>query len=64
MDNSFHQQESNIQQPSSFLASLQIFDSILLAFMRRSVNWLAGLIKLTEEEQEDAGVYLGCLGGE
>jgi len=43
---------------------LQIFDSILLAFMRRSVNWLAGLIKLTEEEQEDAGVYLGCLGGE
>jgi hypothetical protein len=63
MDNSFHQQESNIQQPSGFLASLQIFDSILLAFMRRSVNWLAGLIKLTEEEQEDAGVYLGCLGG-
>jgi hypothetical protein len=61
MDNSFHQQESNIQQPSGFLASLQIFDSILL-LMRRSLNWLTGLLKLTEEEQEDAGVYLGHLG--
>jgi hypothetical protein len=51
MDNSFHQQESNIQQRSGFLASLQIFDRI--------IHWLAGLLKLTEEEQEDAGVYLG-----
>jgi len=31
--------------------SLQIFDRIL--------NWLAGLVQLTEEEQEDAGIYLG-----
>ena len=56
MDNSFHQQKSNIQQRSGFLASLQIFDRI--------INWLAGLIKLTEEEQEDAGVYPGRLGDE
>jgi hypothetical protein len=26
--------------------------------MRHSVNWLAGLIQLTEEEQKDAGIYL------
>jgi hypothetical protein len=63
MDNSFHPQESNIQQPSGFLASLRIFDSIL-PLMRRSVKWLAGLLQLTEEEREDAGIHLGCLGGE
>jgi hypothetical protein len=63
MDNSFQRQESDTQQKSGFLASLQIFDSIL-PLMRHSVNWLAGLIKLTEEEQEDAGIYLGRLGGE
>lgn len=63
MDNFFHRQESNAQQKSDFLASLQIFDSIL-PLMRHSVNWLADLIKLTEEEQEDSGVYLGRLGDE
>ena len=64
MDNSsFHQQESNTQQPSGFLASLRIFDSIL-SLMRHSVNWLSDLIQLTEEEQENAGVFLGRLGGE
>jgi hypothetical protein len=63
MDNSFHQQESNNQQKSGFLASLQIFDSIL-PLMRHSLNWLAGLIKLTKEEQENAGVYPGRLGDE
>jgi hypothetical protein len=51
MDNSFYQQESDIQQPRSFLASLHIFDSIL--------HWLAGLFQLTEEEQRNAGIYLG-----
>ena len=60
MDNSFHRQASDVQQNSGPLASLQIFGSILL-FIRNSVNWLAGLIKLTEEEQENAGVYLGHL---
>ena len=63
MDKSFHPQESNTQQPSSLLTSLWIFDSIL-PFMRRSVKWLAGLIKFTKEEKEDAGVYLGHLGNE
>jgi hypothetical protein len=32
--------------------------------MRHSVNWLASLIRLTEEEQEAAGIYLGRLGDE
>lgn len=64
MDNtSFRQQESDTQQKDSFLDSLQVFDS-LLRLMRHSVNWLAGLLKLTEEEQEEAGVYLGRLGDE
>ena len=51
MDNSFSRHGSDTQQASGLLASLQIFDSIL--------NWLAGLIQLTEEEQEDAGIYIG-----
>ena len=63
MDNSFRRQEAGTQQPGSFLASLHIFASILL-LMRHSVDWLAGLIRLTEEEQEAAGVYLGRLGDE
>jgi len=62
MDNSFQRQESDTQQKSGFSASLQIFESIL-PLVRRSVNWLAGLIKLTEEEQEEAGIYLGPLEG-
>jgi hypothetical protein len=66
MDNSFHRQqgpESGSQQKSGFFTSLQIFASIL-PLMRDSVNWLVGLIKLTEEEQEDAGIYLGRPGDE
>jgi hypothetical protein len=63
MDNSFHRQESDAQQKSGFSASTQIFDSIL-PLIRHSVSWLAGLLKLTEEEQEAAGIYLGCLGDE
>jgi len=64
MDNSFHQQESDSQQQRrGFLINSQIFDSVL-PLMRLSVNWLAGFLKLTEEEQEDAGVYLGRLGDE
>jgi hypothetical protein len=51
MDNYFRRHGSDTQQASGLLASLQIFDGIL--------NWLAGLIRLTEEEQEDAGVYIG-----
>jgi hypothetical protein len=63
MDNSLQRQESNAQQKSGFLASMLIFDGILL-LMRHSVSWLAGLLKLTEEEREAAGVYLGRPGGE
>jgi hypothetical protein len=50
MDHSFRQQGSDTQGPNGFLASLQIFDRIL--------NWLGGLIKLTEEDKRDAGIYL------
>lgn len=51
MDNFFNRQESDEQQPNRFLVSLQIFDGAL--------NWVAGLVQLTEEEQDEAGVYLG-----
>jgi hypothetical protein len=51
MDNSFHRQESDTQQSGGFLVLPQIFYDIL--------HWLAGLVQLTEEEQEDAGIYLG-----
>lgn len=50
MDNSFRRQGSDAQPAGGFLASLQIFNSLL--------HWLAGLIQLTEEEQKDAGIYL------
>jgi hypothetical protein len=66
MDNSsFQQQESDTRKNSSFSAGLQIFDSIILPLlMRHSVSWLAGLLKLTDEEQEAAGIYPGHLGDE
>lgn len=51
MDHFFRQQESDKQQSKGLLASLQIFDDIL--------KWLAGFIQLTEEEQIEAGIYLG-----
>ena len=57
MDRSFHEQGPGTQQaPKSFLAGLRIVASL--------IHWLAGLIGLTEEEREDAGVYLDRLGGE
>jgi hypothetical protein len=45
------QREPERKQPSGYWASRQFFDSIL--------NWLAGLIQLTEDEELDAGIYLG-----
>jgi hypothetical protein len=52
MDSSFREQESGTQEtPKSFLAGLKILTSL--------ITWLAGLIKLTEEEREDVGIYLG-----
>jgi len=61
MDNSFQHQESDsnsdMQQPRSRLANrLQIFESLL--------HWLANLVRLTEAEQNDAGIYLDHLGDE
>lgn len=56
MDDFFRRQESDTQQPGGFLVSLQIIDNILY--------WLAGLIQLTEEEQDDAGIYLGRPGSQ
>lgn len=50
MDESFRTHESDSQQPRGIFASLQFFHGI--------IQWLAGFIRFTEEEQNDAGVYL------
>lgn len=54
MDNSFRQHESDSLRLGGFSAVLQIFYGIL--------QWLTSLIQLTEEEQDDAGIYLGHSG--
>ncbi len=57
MDNSFPQLGSDTQQPRGLFAGLQILDCI--------PNWLTRLVQLTqltEEEQKDAGIYLGDQG--
>jgi hypothetical protein len=55
MDSSFREQGSGTQEaPKSFLGGLAILASL--------IKWLAGLIEPTEEEREDAGIYLGRLG--
>ena len=57
MDSSFREQGSDTQKaPRSFLASRRILASL--------IKWLAGLFRLTEEEQEEAGIYLDRPGGE
>ncbi len=56
MDNSIREQESNTRDQKSFLAGVLILNSI--------INWLVSFIKLTEEEQQDAGIYPGRLGDE
>jgi len=57
MDSSFHEQGSHAQQDlKPFLAGLRILASL--------ISWLAGLISLTEEEREEAGIYLDRPGGE
>jgi hypothetical protein len=52
MDDSFHEQGSHAQQdPKSFLlVSLPILGDL--------IKWLASLIQWTEEEQEEAGIYI------
>jgi hypothetical protein len=52
MDNFLHQPEPQTKQASRSSASLNII-------FHRILNWLAKLIQLTEEEQKDAGLYLG-----
>ncbi len=50
--NSFLENESNSQQFSDFLATM-------MRFFEGIPNWLADLFLLSEEEQKEAGVYLG-----
>jgi hypothetical protein len=50
-DNSFSRGEPNTQKLTGFLANLRTFTGFF--------NWLASLIKPTEEEPKNAGVYLG-----
>lgn len=58
MDSSFREHGSGRSQaPKSFLAGLH---QILTSF----IQWLAGLITLTEEEQEATGIYVDRLGDE
>ncbi len=45
------QDEPEREGPGRFLAGLHIFNIIL--------NWLADLVQLTEDEQKEAGIYLG-----
>ena len=57
MDNSFREQASRTQQgPKRFLVRLLILENL--------IQWLACLFQWTEEEQEEVGIYLDCLGGE
>ena len=57
MDNSFHEQGSQAQQdPKSFLVSLPILGNL--------IKWLTSFIQWTEEEQEEAGIYMDRPGGE
>lgn len=51
MDNSFHGQESDSQKSRGLFPNLQILYDVL--------NWLVGWFQLTEEEQDEAGIYLG-----
>lgn len=57
MDSSFREHGSGTSKaPKSFFARRTILASL--------INWLEGLIGLTKEEQEEAGIYLDRLGGE
>jgi hypothetical protein len=53
MDSSFREQVSDAQQdPKRFFVSPTLF--------ARLIQWLAGLITLTEEEREEAGIPCVC----
>lgn len=51
MDKSLEQQFSVTQKQNGFLAGIQIIDNIL--------SWIERFVQLTEEEQKEAGIYLG-----
>jgi hypothetical protein len=58
MDDSYDEQESHTQQdPKRFLV-------VGPPILGKLIKWLAGLIQWTEEEQENAGIYVDRLGGE
>ena len=51
MDNSFDKQGSHTQEdPKRFWVSLPILGNL--------IKWLASLIEWTEEDQEEAGIFL------
>jgi hypothetical protein len=57
MDNSFHEQGSRTQPGlKRFLMGLPILGNL--------IRWLANLSQWTEEEQEEAGIYMDRPGGE
>jgi hypothetical protein len=57
MDGYFPEPASGTQQhPKRFSATLTTLAGI--------IKWLAGLISFTDEEREDAGIYLDRPGGE
>ena len=51
MEHTTRHEGSETQHTSGFWAGLHFFDGIL--------TWLVGLFRLTGQEQEDAGIYLG-----
>ena len=56
MDNSFYEQESHTEQEAKrFWVSLPILGTLL--------QWLASLSQWTEQEQEEAGIYMDHPGG-
>jgi hypothetical protein len=59
MSISLREQDPGLQQQpkaKGFLKNLPALTGL--------IDWLAGFILLTEEEQENAGIYLDRLGGE
>lgn len=57
MDNSFREEGSRTQPgPKRFSVSLLILKNL--------IRWLKGLFRWTEEDQEEAGIYLDRPGGE
>ena len=57
MDNSLPEEGSRTQQgPKRFLVSVPILGNLIM--------WLASLIEWTEEEQEEAGIYMDPPGGQ